>query len=80
MIILPWQGERSLLRREWRVDSRVPCLAAAVSAKEFELIQASCLKEEIDHSKPIHLNCYCDSYREIQGLKKNAVRANIQKT
>ena len=22
--------------------------------------------------KPINLNCYCDSYRKIQGLKKNA--------
>ena len=52
-----------------RVESRL--LADAVSAREFELIQASCSKEEIDHSKPINLNCYCDSYRKIQGIKKN---------
>jgi hypothetical protein len=47
-------------------------LAACRRCVEFELIQASCSKEEIDHSKPIYLNCYCDSYRKIQGLKKNA--------
>ena len=51
---------------------RVRGLAACRHCVEFELIQASCSKEEIDHSKPIYLNCYCDSYRKIQGLKKNA--------
>ena len=66
-----------MLRRELRADNdqtrqSVESLAAAVSAKEFELIQASCSKEDIDHSKPLYLNCYCDSYRKIQGLKKNA--------
>ena len=33
---------------ESRPRETVEFLAAAVSAKEFELIQASCLKEEID--------------------------------
>ena len=51
---------------------QIESLAAAVSTRDFELIQASFSKEEIDHSKPIYLNCYCDSYRKIQGLKKNA--------
>ena len=25
-----------------------------------------------DHSKQLYLNCYCDSYRKISGLRKNA--------
>ena len=25
-----------------------------------------------DHSKQLYLNCYCDSYRKISGLEKNA--------
>ena len=66
-------GRKKFVEEESRQQTgQTESLAAAVFAWEFELIQASCSKEEIDHSKPINLNCYCGSYRKIQGLKENA--------
>ena len=31
-----------------------------------------------DHSKQLYLNCYCDSYRKISGLEKNASNSQSQ--